>query len=193
MKRVLFAIAAVSAVSLGAIPSARACSCAERSFEELAAAADAIFEARVGSIEPGEAGALRVRLDVVQTWRDADSEQVEVRTAASPATCGYSFEIGRSYLVLASRSEDGLRVSLCGGTRPMEDASDERLSLGSGVIPVDVVDEPESGDEGRSPQAVQRRGGGCAGCAIGGAPGKSEFVGIFAVVAAFVARRRGFR
>ena len=193
MQRVLLVIAVVSAVTSGGVPVALACSCAERSFEELAADAHAIFEARVAAIEPTDGGALRAQLEVVQTWRGASSEHVEIRTAGSPAACGYPFEVGRSYLVLASRSEGGLVVSLCGGTRPMEDASDERLSLGSGVIPVDVVDEPEPEREDRPRQAVQRRGGGCAGCAVGGGPGAAGFLGALGVLGAIVARRLRIR
>lgn len=195
MQRFFFAIAVVSAVTFGSLPAARACTCAERSFEELAAGADAIFEARVASIEPGTDGMLRIGLDVVQTWREANTEHVEVLTQALSSACGYTFEVGRSYLVLASRREDRLVVSLCGGTRPMEDASDERVALGSGVIPVDVEDEPAEQDEGRPPQAVQRRGGGCAGCSVGsdGAGMPGALAAMLATMLAIVVRRRGFR
>ena len=193
MQRLLLSIAVVSVMALGVVPRALACSCVERPFEELAAQADAVFEGRVASVEP-EGDQLRVRLDVVQTWREANTEHVDVRTAAMAAACGYPFEVGRSYLVLAARREGSLVVSLCGGTLPMEVASEQRLSLGSGVIPVDVVDEPASEEgDGRPPQAVSRRGGGCAGCSAGGATGTAGFLGAILLVLGIVARRSGIR
>ncbi len=153
-------------IAFSDVPIAAACSCHERPFEELAAEADAIFEGRVTRIEPDDM-ARRVYLDVVQTWRGANQEHIEVRTPSLSSMCGVEFELGRSYLVLASESEGGLTASLCGGTRLMDSAQDERLSLGSGVIPVDIEDDSgEAPEPARAHQTLRPRGGGCAGCAV---------------------------
>jgi hypothetical protein len=166
MLRLVIAFFAGWMIAFGSLPSAAACTCLERPFEELAADADAIFEARVARIEP-DGTFQRVHLDVVQTWRGANREHIEVRTPTLSSACGVSFELERSYLVLASEVEGALTVSLCGGTRLMDMANDERLSLGSGVIPVDIVDDSTSESErARTPQTLAPRGGGCAGCAV---------------------------
>ncbi|MDQ3034063.1 MAG: MYXO-CTERM sorting domain-containing protein [Myxococcota bacterium] len=167
MKRLVATLAIALAITLILAPRALACSCAAVPFEQLVAGADAIFEARVASVEPVD-GMLRAHLDVVQTWREANSEHVVVLTPALESMCGVSFEVGRSYLVLASRDDDGALVaSLCGGTRPMEDASEERLALGSGVIPVDIEDREPEESEPQPRQELAPRGG-CAGCSVAG-------------------------
>jgi hypothetical protein len=172
----------VALLAASALPMSRAhaCTCAQRSLEQQIAGAAAIFEARVAAIEPIDpavgGGPLRVRLEVVQTWRGANSERVEVRTQSSDAACGYAFEIGRSYLVYADEAEGTLHVGLCSATKPMEEADGDRELLGSGSIPVDIADQPEvhdGTDEGARAStrggtgAVAPRGGGCASCAIG--------------------------
>ncbi|UJR84237.1 hypothetical protein [Sandaracinus amylolyticus] len=174
---------------LGAVSRAHACSCVETPFEQLAAEADAIFEGRVASIEPAGEMHVRVRLDVVQTWREANAEHVEVRTASQSAACGVPFEVGRSYLVLAERVNGEWTASLCGGTRAMEDADDERLSLGSGVIPVDIEDDETSEQR---PQTLPPRSGGCAGCAIV-ARSDAPIAAAIALVITMLIRRRRIR
>ncbi len=156
---------------------ASACSCMEQPFEAARAGAAAIFEARVASVEVAE-GTRHVHLDVVQTWLAAEHEHVEVVTAETEAACGYSFEVGRSYLVYASGVEsDAYRVSLCSRTRPMEDADDDRAMLGSGVVPVDIVDAPaEEPATVRTPPAR----GGCASCSVTRASG-GEIAAVLAV------------
>jgi hypothetical protein len=151
---------------------ARACTCAERTLEQHIADADAIFEARVVSVEPlnpagAGGGPLRVTLDVVQTWRDANAESLEAITPGHAAACGYPFEVGRTYLVYARRVDGALHVGLCSRTRPIEEAGEDRARLGSGVVPVDVDDEDAPDEERRRPQQLPPRGG-CAGCSAGG-------------------------
>jgi len=134
----------------------------EQPFETARAGATAIFEARVASIEVAD-GQRHVRMDVVQTWLAAEHEHVEVVTAETEAACGYSFEVGQSYLVYASALEgEAYRVSLCSRTRRMVDADDDRALLGSGVVPVDIEDGPEEPRAVRTPPAR----GGCASCGV---------------------------
>ncbi|WP_157068529.1 MYXO-CTERM sorting domain-containing protein [Sandaracinus amylolyticus] len=161
----------------------------ETPFEQLAAEADAIFEGRVASIEPAGEMHVRVRLDVVQTWREANAEHVEVRTASQSAACGVHFEVGRSYLVLAERADGEWTASLCGGTRAMEDADDERLSLGSGVIPGRHRGRRDRVHGAASADAPAARGG-CAGCAITSPAGSPIAPAIALVIAMWMRRRR---
>ena len=166
--------------------SAAACSCAEQPFETARASAAAIFEARVASIET-EDGTRHVRFDVVQTWLAAEHEHVEVVTAETEAACGFTFEPGQSYLVYASGLEgEAYRVSLCSRTRLMAEADDDRALLGSGVVPVDIVDGPEASATTVTPPGR----GGCASCAVTrAAGGEAAWIAALAITFA-IARRR---
>jgi hypothetical protein len=171
-------------VTLALPARGHACSCMAQTVEAAIEEAAAIFEGRVAAIEPGEGG-LHVRFDVVQTWRAADSEHVEVITAADSAACGYAFEVGRSYLVYARDADGALHTGLCSRTQPIEEADEDRVALGSGTIPVDVEDDPD-----RPPprQELAPRGG-CAGCAVDGPRG--DLGALLALVPlAVLARRR---
>jgi hypothetical protein len=145
----------------------------------------AIFEARVTAIETvGEAN--HVHMDVVQTWRAAEHEHVEVVTAPNEAACGFTFAVGHSYLVYASALEgDAYRVSLCSRTRRMEDADDDRGLLGSGVVPVDIEDAPDEAPAARVPPTHA----GCASCSASRASSRGGWI-MIAMLAIIVSRRR---
>jgi hypothetical protein len=108
---------------------ATACSCvtSPHSCQDLPAAA-AVFEATVEDIDvhPGEpigdfqTQELHVRLQDTQTLRGAPQDVVV--TAAD--TCAYPFVKGTRYLIVANRRESDHRlvVSLCGLTRPLDQA-----------------------------------------------------------------------
>jgi MYXO-CTERM domain-containing protein len=172
---------------------AAACTCAETPFEAQRESAVAIFEARVTAIDVDtEHGASRVQLSVVQTWREAEHEHVTVVTASMESACGFSFEVGRSYLVYASSIEaDGAyRVSLCSRTRPMESADDDRALLGSGVVPVDIVDDPDHPTEPRPPSAPATHAG-CASCSVADRGGERlTLLGLALAALAIVRRSR---
>jgi len=179
----------LAALVLASSPApALACSCAEQSFEMAEHGAVAIFEARVAAIETvGDAS--HVRMDVAQTWRAAEHEHVLVVTASSEAACGFTFEIGRSYLVYASGLEgDAYRVSLCSRTRRMEDADDDRGLLGSGVVPVDIEDAP---DEAPAARVAPTRAG-CASCSAGRATSRGAWL-VLGLLALLASRRRSPR
>ncbi len=192
MRRFVSVTGVVLALLHLATGRASACSCMEQTTAQAIESSAAIFEGRVVAIEPIEGGegmgARRVRLDVVQTWRSADTEHVEVTTSASDASCGYPFEVEQSYLVYASEEGGVMRVSLCSRTRRMEDADEDRAALGSGTIPVDIVDEPAEA-EPRPRQELAPRGGGCAGCAVGGGRGELG-IAFIALIGLAIVRRR---
>jgi MYXO-CTERM domain-containing protein len=177
----------VALAVLSAPRPASACSCMEQPFEVARAGAVAIFEARVASIEEAS-GQHHVHMDVVQTWLEAGHEHVVVVTSGDEASCGYTFAVGQSYLVYASAVEgDAYRVSLCSRTRLMADADDDRALLGSGVVPVDIVDGPE--DEAPTVHTPPSRGG-CASCAVTQTSGAAEALGLLALLAVVIGRRR---
>ena len=159
----------------------------EQGFDVARAGSVAIFEARVASIDTAD-GQRHVHMDVVQTWVEAGHEHVVVVTAETEAACGFTFEVGQSYLVYASDLEgDAYRVSLCSRTRLMANADDDRALLGSGVVPVDIVDAPE--DDTPTVRTPPTRGG-CASCSVTHASGTEEALLALAAIALVIARRR---
>ncbi len=168
---------------------AHACRCQEISLDEERARSTAIFEGRVRRLSPsGGGGPVRVLFEVVQSFRGADHEQVEVVTAGTSAACGVSFEPDRSYLVFAQDApEGGLRTGLCSRTRPMEEAGADRAALGSGVIPVDIADRAGSEVE---PRLQVRPRAGCAGCRVGGEDPGAPAAGLLLAGLACVTRAR---
>lgn len=168
---------------------AEACSCMASTFEDARANAAAIFEGRVDAVEPDAAGGLRVRFHVTQAWRGVEHESVEITTAADSAACGFPFEVGQHYLVYAGQAEASLAVSLCSRTARMDDASEDRQLLGSGVIPVDVEDDADEPTP-REPPATRA---GCASCTV--AASEAPLLAIVGTLLslALVGRRRSRR
>jgi hypothetical protein len=187
--------AALLAAALSTPNEARACSCSAGTPEAHFAAATAVFEGRVVSIartgdpEVGP-GRLEVSLEVVQTWKAANTERLVVTTSTDGAACGVSFEQGRSYLVYASAGSDGRLVAgLCGGTTLREDADAIVATMGAGVTPVDITDEAPA-----TPRRTLAPGaGGCASCDVG-APAQTPAAPVTvlggALLAAIVVARR---
>ncbi len=125
---------------------ALACKCAPHSVAQALSQAEAVFEGRVVSIEDVEAGGepsqqkKRVTLSIVRVWKDLeDVETVTVTTNAESAACGFHFELDKSYLVYANRTDQVLNVHSCTRTRPMSEASEDLSLLGGGVTPVRVL------------------------------------------------------
>src|SRR5262249_11011878 len=125
-------------------------------------------------------------MDVVQTWRAAEHEHVVVVTAPNEAACGFTFEVGRSYLVYASSVEgEAYRVSLCSRTRRMEDADDDRSLLGAGVVPGSTEAAPADAPAARVPPTRA----GCASCSAHRASPRGASI-VVAWLVLLVARRR---
>lgn len=179
----------VLAALLGSPSAAAACRCVETTYEAEVERASAIFEGVVDSVELDPATRSRiVRIGVTQAWRGVRSEHVEVVTAADEAGCGYAFEVGRAYLVYGSGMEGARhRVSLCSRTRPMDEAGEDRSALGSGVVPVDIVDEVI--DPVRPARTPPSRAG-CASCSAGARTPPGPLVSVGVSLAWALARRR---
>ncbi len=130
---------------------AYACSCAGgESTEEALRRSDAVFsgEAIRGGIEdplPEDGtmvGGIEFRVD--EAWKGVSGESAVVYGQAAvyygkleegktytESSCAYPFEEGESYLVYASRYEDGFWVEGCGRTTPLAGAGEDLRALGS--------------------------------------------------------------
>jgi len=122
-----------------------ACSCEESplSAEQALERYDAVFlgqilEMRLRSTdhhvqadgsEPVEG--IEVLAKVLETWKGTNQDRVPLFTNPDGGMCGYPFEIGRRYLIWATRSEDELTVSTCGRTKKVgtAEADTDHLDL----------------------------------------------------------------
>jgi hypothetical protein len=157
----------VLALALGVAWSApaQACKCRPLTVDEARGEATAIFEGRVTKLadEPQvegrpPAGKL-VTFSLVRTWKGLENEEIiTLHTSESSASCGYGFELDKSYLVYTQGALDALTVTTCSRTRPMADANEDLAALGAGVTPVKIE---ALKDAGAAPPAKPKP----AGCA----------------------------
>ena len=97
-----------------------------------ATGADAIFVGRVVNKNMIRSGtAVRVTFDLSENFRGVSGKSTEIITEASEAACGYSFIVGKQYLVFAGKQEESLRVSLCSATKPAKFATEDIAYLRS--------------------------------------------------------------
>ena len=89
-----------------------------------------LFELGQSSIDP-----IKVTFEVSKVWKGLDYKTITVTTARSGASCGYSFEKGKEYLVYAYGKENDLNAGLCSRTAPVENAQQDLKDLGEGKIP----------------------------------------------------------
>lgn len=177
-------------VLLLAAERAHACSCMAIDPATAFRQADAVLEGRVSQVEPVGQRALRVTLEVVQSWKGVDAEEVVVETASNSAACGVSFAVATSWLVYATRDGDVLRAGLCSRTARIEDAQDDLAALGAGVVPVDVG--PDDEVEADAPDEPPARGG-CASCSVSSRRLDGPALGASALVLVLAALRRRAR
>lgn len=103
------------------------------------ASSDAVFSGRVtgqfdANLGPmvSSADPVRYTFEVKQVWKGAANPSIVVSSARDGASCGYTFEQGREYLVYANTLEGGLETSLCSRTAQLAQAQDDLAALGEG-------------------------------------------------------------
>ncbi len=172
--RVLLLLLAVL-LGLAQAQQAKACSCIRQTPEEGFATADAVFSGTIAEVKPNpdsERGGFLVTIEVLEAWKGVTEPIVKVSTAANSAICGYAFQVGRSYLVYASR--DGsrpLRVSLCSRTQLLDAAGEDLKSLGKPSVRISSADEKakkSAADSGACAVAWSGREGTGLGAAMAG-------------------------
>lgn len=119
--------------------------------------ADAVFEGRAAGVEDLAGSPLsdrRFEFEVLRQWKGELPATVAIRSAASGAACGRSFEIGEIYLIYASAhpDDDDLRDNLCSRTRPLGRADEDLAVLGAGTTPVQAA--PPSTPSDREPPRI---------------------------------------
>jgi MYXO-CTERM domain-containing protein len=208
----LLAATAVALVLTHDPERAEACSCrppppAQESFEE----AQAVFIGVPQAFERGEGLRVQVPMKVERAYKGVREATVDIGTARDSAACGYPFEVGQPYLVYAYGDADGLAVSLCSRTRPLDDAQDDVQAIEEitpGTEPhgqgLDAKPRPPQVDvDGRStqeppaepvagppPQQVEPGTRGCGCGAAGGGAGAGLLAGLVLLALATSRRRR---
>ena len=67
-----------------------------------------------------------VKIRLLESWKESLPDEINIATDRSPGSCGYPFEVGKSYLVFAHRSDEGnLTTGLCLRNRELQKAAEE--------------------------------------------------------------------
>jgi hypothetical protein len=116
--------------------------------QEAMDSASAVFSGEVRSIEPvaddpGEQF-IEVRFDVDRAWKGIESTPVTVETLQDPATCGFPFEVGETYIVYAYSQGTPLTTMLYHRTQLLERADEDLEELGEGAV---IEASSETGDD----------------------------------------------
>ncbi len=124
--------------------AASACSCISTTPQQNLKNAGTVFAGRVidvvdeAELHPEVSRPLlgfKITFEVSNVWKGQANRQFVVRTSDSSASCGYSFEKGREYLVYASNQGSQLETGLCSGTKSLANARRDLAVLGRGKTP----------------------------------------------------------
>lgn len=108
--------------------------CAVSSFQKAYDNSDAVFVGEVVS-EKKDGNIKTFDFNVEEYWKGADSKKIKINVYETMRYQAW-FEVGESYLVYASKDEDGnLRVSRCSRSKNIESASEDLQKLGKGKKP----------------------------------------------------------
>jgi hypothetical protein len=140
-----FALLASVALLLSLFPRpAYACSCAPPGTPlETLAAATAVFTGEVVAVEaPGpvigvisSADPVKITFQVQVVWKGPVEQVLTLTNPREDASCGYSFEMGKLYLVYAFGHESSLQTHLCTRNQPLAAAAEDLSALGQGSVP----------------------------------------------------------
>ena len=134
MKLIAIRVLTVVALMISLCSAALGCSCGGGSGPacQEATGVDAIFVGRVVKKDIIRSGtAVRVTFDLAENFRGVSGKSTEIVTAAGEAACGFSFAVGKRYLVFAGKQEGNLWVSLCSATKPAKYATEDIAYLRS--------------------------------------------------------------
>jgi hypothetical protein len=116
--------------ALGGVDATLACSCAPPPPPQTALKqSNAVFTGTViGVTTSGNDHVVRLRVE--SSWKGAKCGEATVVTASEDAACGYTFQVGQSYLVYAVKEQGKLSTNLCSRTKPTSEATEDLTALG---------------------------------------------------------------
>lgn len=141
--RRLLAAGAASVLSffivLGDPEPACACDCGELPEEEFFDNADVVFAGTLTRVDEGDFDEdAKLEFAVDEVYKGEAAATQGALTASSGASCGWTPPVGEDYLVYANLEDGRLRVWLCNGSRPLEEASTALPAEGAAPIPGEV-------------------------------------------------------
>lgn len=108
--------------------------CAISSFQKAFDESEAVFVGEVLS-EKKDGNTKTFDFKVEKYWKGADSKKIKIDVYETARYQAW-FKVGKSYLVYASKDEDGnLRVSRCSRSKDVEFAEEDLQKLGTGKKP----------------------------------------------------------
>lgn len=152
MRRSVLSLVMLVVLALITETSTFACSCDVYPFEREFEVTDQIFSGTVVSISEPVVRTRHgfqiyfydVEFEVSRFWKGAVSRSFTVETNVEGSACGYSFEVGDTYLVYAIDAEEDEdrppATSICRRTQTLGDAQEDLAKLGEGT-PV-AIEEP---------------------------------------------------
>ena len=123
MKKFIYISFALVIFLFAAAEKSYACSCmvsadpVKKQIQEAFTSSDAVFSGEVIEIKdvPDEYKVV-VKFKVVKSWKSAAGKEITVSTMRDSAMCGYSFEMGKTYLVYGSGSKESFSTTNCSRT-----------------------------------------------------------------------------
>ncbi|PFJ09661.1 cobalamin biosynthesis protein CbiN [Bacillus cereus] len=106
-----------------------ACDCINISSEEAFRKNDVVFEGKVLEVQNDSSAGAAVLFEIKKIWKGTSSSQIIIYTGGG--SCAFPFTEGGEYIVFSSRSEGEkqLHTSSCSGTKRLDEAGDEKVSL----------------------------------------------------------------
>ncbi|MEQ1923210.1 MAG: hypothetical protein ABL952_11950 [Pyrinomonadaceae bacterium] len=150
MKNYLLIAIFASAVFLGSVQTASACSCLppqpgetlRSQVRKAKTSATAIFAGKVVSIRysdekmDGKPVTAYAKIAVTRSWKGPVTEFIEVETANICCLCGYTFEDGKTYIIYSNSTDPAsLSVSSCSRTSEIVGKSPNEKYLGKARKP----------------------------------------------------------
>jgi hypothetical protein len=99
---------------------------------------DAVFLGRVVEVNAGSGDSTTVTFDVSNVWKGQITRTSILVTPGSSASCGFTFEQGKDYVVYGRMNEGSLNTNLCSRTRLAGEATEDIAALGAGQ-PIDAT------------------------------------------------------
>lgn len=114
---------------------AQNCACQKADFQSSYDSASVIFVGKVTEFTTNwMSGGMKATFAASKKWKDVGENLMVVNTPF-PQNCGYTFEVGKEYLVYAKKNRVTYKTSTCYRTVPIENAEEDLAKLGkSGTI-----------------------------------------------------------
>ena len=127
MSKILFLIVLCAAFLILSVSDVSACSCVKpKPVEEVYEYTDAIFSGKIISTKLHGKYARRIIVKVEKSWKGKLPKTVTISTIAVGSMCGYSFTVGKRYLIYAGGDKmTDLSTDICTRTSLLSQAKED--------------------------------------------------------------------